>query len=83
MEDIKTSEELLKNIQDNLILKNINNKLFYSDWIQFINTYINQYNIILDDNIVFRPIIHESMRPDKDKLEYYRITKNDLEEKEE
>lgn len=84
IEDIKTSKELMKQIQDSLTYKNINyRELFYGDWILHINNYICDNNIILDDNIVFRPIIHENMIMDKDKLEYYRITKDDLDEKEE
>ena len=81
-EDIKTSQVLMRNIQTYLTLKNINyRELFWSDWIEHINNYIKDNNIILDDNIIFRPIIHDTMIVDKDKSEYYRITKNDLEDK--
>lgn len=83
-EDIKTSKELMKNIQDHLRSNDINyRELYWSDWIDYINNYISENNIILDDNIVFRPIMHSSMMSDKDKLEYYRITKVDLENDEE
>lgn len=83
-EDIKTSSSLMKDIQNSLTLKRINyRELFWSDWVEKINEYLKENNITIDDNIVFRPIIHDTMIMDKDKLEYYRMTKNDLEETEE
>jgi hypothetical protein len=78
--DILTSKILMKDIQTNLIMKNINyRELFWSDWIEYIRDYIKENNIILDNDVVFRPIAHDTMIIDKDKLEYYRITKDDLE----
>ena len=80
--DIKTSKILMKKIQDNLMLNNINyRELFWYDWLNHIRDYIQKNNIILDNDVVFRPIVHNTMMMDNDKLEYYCITKNDLEKK--
>lgn len=81
-EDVKTSSQLLRDIERYLLLKNKNyRELFWSDWVLEINEYLKENNITLNDDVVFRPIIHDTMIMDTDILEYYRITKSDLEDK--
>ena len=59
-------------------------QLFFEDWLNEINSYLQDNNITIDENIVFRPNIHEILKKQyEEHVEFYRITKSDLERKEE
>ena len=69
--DIKTSKYLMMNIENKLKLENKNIYIMDEDaWIYEINNFLDENNITIDENIVFRPY--------KNDIQYYRITKNDL-----
>lgn len=54
---------------------------FYHEWVREINSYLQENNIIIDDNIVFRPPEHKHFKiQDEDGIGYFRITKSDLEQ---
>ena len=82
--DIETSKDLMYKIVYYVRSKSKNPyKLFYDDWINEINAYLEENNITIDENIVFRPNIHEILKKQHEEtVEYYRITKSDLERKE-
>jgi hypothetical protein len=81
--DIETSQILMYKIVNYVRSKNKNPyQLFYDDWINEINSYLEEKNIEIDENIVFRPNIHEILKEQHEEyVEYFRITKSDLEKK--
>ena len=82
--DIETSKDLMYKIVYYVRSKSKNPyQLFYDDWINEINSYLEENNITMDENVVFRPNIHEILKKQHEEyVEYYRITKSDLEKKE-
>lgn len=79
IEDIKTSDNLMKQIYQDMRLRGINiYEVYYDGWIENINYFLDKNNIEVDENIIFRPHIHKILINDEDRLCYYRITKNEL-----
>ena len=78
--DIKKSKFLMKVIENKVRMENKNiYELHENDWIYEINNYLNEKNIIIEDDFIFRPPMNNIFRnDDDDNIQYYRITKNDL-----
>ena len=79
--DIETSKSLMCVIENKLRSEGKNiYELDKDTWATEINNYLLENNIIIEDNIVFRPHKHNNLRNEtnKDDVQYYRITKTDL-----
>lgn len=55
-------------------------EIFFSEWIDIINSFLEENNITVDDNVVFRPYYHNDIKTKEEyeQIEYFRITKEDL-----
>lgn len=79
--DIGTSKSLMCVIENKLRSEGKNiYELDKDTWATEINNYLLENNIIIEDNIIFRPHKHNNLRNEtnKDDVQYYRITKTDL-----
>jgi hypothetical protein len=76
--DIKTSNDIMKQIYTKLQSnKKDIYEIYFCEWCNIIKSFLEENNINIDENTVFRPYIHRDMKQDDDVFDY-RITKSDL-----